>query len=888
MGTTESFPYDDQPSDESGAPSLPKTDGGPPLRRAVPIGPTPSKRPTRPLTRLSGALAGGPKVGKRTLLQRLVGVDPYDSSVDSESVPTVVTIPYSPPPGMPTWNRIQLQVGRVKDGTIPKVDFLVVLLRPDSAEQDVQDHTRQMVRQYMYHLGITSKRPAPEVVSVCICVMVNFQDLVNNRTSESKLDKRLKSLESFLAGVIQPYSIPADRVMLQVMSASVRNGYGLDSLHHFIYRAYLQKKREALEAQLRAVTNQIKATDEPTMIVSRHSDSSPEALPGHDVAAPPVMPRSDTGGKPRLTQPTPEPDTVLQQESSNKPRMAKQTNAIQDTKQAREESTRSKKDNRRQIHTHISPTPRIGKDALEAFFASDSSDGEDHVSKTKNTRERSNVKKKTARVTADISDEDDSDFFYDEGGNFKHTNSAGEEEDSSSSGTSMSHVQATTDQAISRVIESRLPHPVGNKNHPSEDVLEPVGQETSPSSDTIEGLEASLSISSGSESDLENPKPMNDNVREESVGVLSKQTQRRDSKGLGQSSGIVSVTVNTHDDANLQEASGTPRDDDETRSETFSPATDQAERTKGSDKSEPDPIFPPASDTLDRRVAIKPECNTEEGDDGTGKPSIVDMDDGQNFAAKAATTSHFQMDDDDSDEDEFFVDQHQHTLPRANTSTHRNTGGTAWSTVSEIDDDDDDDDEFFVSGEQARPSFEGAMPYTHSKGEEKKLKAVKEAAVPSDMNVRGGVKFDDDSRGDEEYRMDNGRDLGEATSVTQSPAPAIPPMKMESSSPLPSTSGTNNISPAVSQPTATSIPTASNGSGISAAALAAIQAAQRNAEAMLLLQSGANDASSDKGSIMKKAKKNKKEKKIEKDGKSKKKKKKDKSQFNGGDVDVSD
>jgi hypothetical protein len=264
------------------------------------------------------------------------------------------------------------------------------------------------------------------------------------------------------------------------------------------------------------------------------------------------------------------------------------------------------------------------------------------------------------------------------------------------------------------------------------------------------------------------------------------------------------------------------------------------------------------------------------GDDGTDKPPIVDIADGQYFAAKAATTSHFQVDDDDSDdEDEFFVDQHQHTLSGANTSTHRNTGDTACSTVSDIDDDD-----FFVSEEQARPSSEGVMPYKHNKGEEIKLKAVKESAVPSDTNVHGGVKFDDDSRSDKEYRMDNCRDRGEPTSLTESLAPPRAPMKMESSSPRPSTSGTNNSSPAVSQPP--SVPTASGGSGISAAALAAIQAAQRNAEAMLLLQTGANDPSSDQGSIIKKAKKKK------KDGKSKKKKKKDKSQFVGDAVDVSD
>ena len=883
MGATESFPYDDQPSVQSGVPPHTRTDGGLPIRRTAPNGPTPGKRPTRPLTRLSGALAGGPNVGKRTLIQRLLEVDPHDSSVDRKSIPTVVTIPYSPPPGMPTWNRIQLQVGRVNDATIPKVDFLVVLLRPDKPEQDLQEYTLHTIRQYMYHLGITSKRSALEVASVCICVMVNFQDLVTDKTDESKLDDLLKSLESFLAGVIRPFSIPADRVMLQVMSASVRNGHGLDRLHQFIYRTYLQKKRDALEAQLRAVTIQIKMTDDPTIIVSRNSDRFPEALATQDVAPPAIPQGHENREKPRLKQPTQDPGTGMQ-EGSNIARLIKQPDPTQVMKQTREEPTRSKKDNRRQIHTHISPTPRNGKDALEAFFANDSSDGEDRASKTKNVRETNNVKTTPVRVDDDDddNDDDDSDFFYDESGNFKHANSPGDD-DSTCSETSISKVHS-----ISPVMKSEVSHPLRNKKQPSVEVLEPDEQKTS---HTFDGIEASLSESSGSESNLDNPKPMNDDVREESVDVLAEQTHKSESD--------VSVLANTHGEEKPQEANGASQDDsedtndagriekhptppsdlipssvtlsdDKTRSQILEPATDQTERTKASDKE--GPLSPLASDTLDKQVATTPQSSNEEGDNGSDNRQVV-IGGEQHCSAMGVTTSSFsQLEDDDSDdEDEFFVDQHQNHMSGATTRVGDS-------------DDDDDDDEFFVAGIQATPSFEGVPLHSHNSI----LKAAKEASSPSDMNVHDGEKFNDDSRSDEEYGMGNLREPGEPSSQLESSATPVPTINMELSSRRPSTSGMSNSSAAVSQPMTTSIPTTSSGSGISAAALAAIQAAQRNAEAMLLLMPGANDASSQAGNITKKAKKIKKEKKMEKDGKKKKKKKKVKSQFVGDVVDVSD
>ena len=53
--------------------------------------------------------------------------------------------------------------------------------------------------------------------------------------------------------LLKQYQVPQDKIVLQFAETCLRNCYGLDVLHHFVYKVYLQRKRTELELKLNQV-----------------------------------------------------------------------------------------------------------------------------------------------------------------------------------------------------------------------------------------------------------------------------------------------------------------------------------------------------------------------------------------------------------------------------------------------------------------------------------------------------------------------------------------------------------------------------------------------------------------------------------------------------------
>jgi hypothetical protein len=256
-----------------------------------------------------------------------------------------------------------------------------------------------------------------------------------------------------------------------------------------------------------------------------------------------------------------------------------------------------------------------------------------------------------------------------------------------------------------------------------------------------------------------------------------------------------------------------------------------------------------STDALGGRSSNNHQSSCEGGSDSNSQ--LV----GQNCEAKDTATSRVHVSDDNDDEDQYFV--HQRKYQQSGASSRLTTGGAASSEREHSD----YDDEFFVTGEQPGPSSKVASIGSDAAEEADGVEAVSDQKEPATM------KLDQDDS-DDDFVIEDSRERGQELPLSVSSAIHTAPASIDSS---PHRSGGTNRGMAYSQ--ATSV----QSSGISAAALAAIQAAQEQAEAMLL----SADTSSYDGGIAKKSKKSKKEKKPEKDGK-KKKKKKDKAQVGHG------
>jgi hypothetical protein len=973
MGTTESLLYDDQPPNESDRQPRQSVTGSPSGRRRVidnsskgGSGAATSKKPNRPITRMSGVLVGGPKVGKRTLLQRLQGKDPYAPDTDNDQVPTSVTMPYLPPAGMPTWNRIQLQVGRIKsDEALPKVDFMVVLIRPSSKEslEEIQSHTLHVVRSYLQHLEYSQNDPPNEDKDTtrlrppaCICVMINFRDLLqDDEETNSRVQELEQRLEVFLKGVLKQYAIPKEKLLLQFISTSLLNCYGLNRLHNFIYRTYLQKKQEALEAQLRAVTLQIQNTGEPDFVsyqdfVKLLAPLEPEGNMASRQTQTPSSRPSEQAKNQALAPSVIHPNGRASESHRGQPR-SDQTHANESsTRQGRNpaeqaphnnamESQRGRgKGGRRQLYPQVNQPARVGKDALEAFLASDSSDDDDDHQKKKEKKkknQRSKKKKKDRKGfthPADSSDDDDDDFFYDESGRFNNTKASLNDDASSSSDSSSSEdgnrgvagsrsglrveapktkegsvpKQKEAGQQQSRKPPSMAPVTKESKQQaPAETIPRSNGDTrphdlppTTPRPDepekeqTVNARDNNADESSDEEPSVHPENGLSDGDNEadetqEGEGSTNRPPTQVSPPSVSNNASTASNVVNSEDDVRHEAGA----DNVEVSRGNLEPPHTQSQSRPliHVDKHDDDP-----SDDDEYMVEKDKGPKHDATNDGTETdPEPIQQHPMQRNSNDSSSSSSENsgkpiaaalVADDDSDDDELFIGDEDPSKAQLPSSPDIHT--------QRDDDSDDEDDEFFIEQDEKEPEEDSPPDPTNADPQSVAVERTEMAANPtpstppqveesSSTEPRKSIlsNAEDDSDDEDEFFVGGDADGSAVETKSSTPSSAIIESSKPPSPPMaqgpPSVEQRPTLSASSSMTSGGEIMTTTSAPSSGISAVALAAIQAAQKEAeAMLLQSDDGDINHDGGSSNRKPKKSKKEKKSKKDGSEKKKKKK--------------
>jgi hypothetical protein len=447
MGTTESLPDETRaaapsdshpPSEEHqvghgtqsppriarNPPPLPPPSGSPSQRHApVPYHPSqpnssPNRRrpPPKPVLRLEGVLVGGPETGKRTLLQRLQGKDPFRNDTSDESNSVSTTIPYKPPPKSLAPDRVLLHIQCLQNSNQVEAfhqnhqaHFVVVLVNPKHTLETTRSYLQRLLNLYLDSLGYpvsntdqqedgddgkkvpnTDNLASNDHEPLCVCILFNFRDLLKeNSTLKRQLERNVTEL-------LQQRSVPQHKVVMDWIHVSLKNCYGLDLLHAFIYKAYLSRKETILERQLHAIQTQriVICTQEK----ENGTTSYEEFLKG-------LAPTKEE----RKQQPS----------QKDQPAHAKvATTGQEDSSDESSVDSRRRHRQRRTFPSSLHPkngkksTKQLsfgtGREALEAFLASSDEEEEE-------TPKKGQVGKTTSS-SSDEDDDDDDDFFYDERG----------------------------------------------------------------------------------------------------------------------------------------------------------------------------------------------------------------------------------------------------------------------------------------------------------------------------------------------------------------------------------------------------------------------------------------------------------------------------------------
>lgn len=360
-----------------------------------------SSRPGNVIT-LKGVVLGLTNSGKRTLLRRLEGKDPFvvvhDANDDEhDSPPLVIQVPYQPPPNVTVWDCIQLQV-QLKPENEP-CHFCVILVNPKHKPKSLRPYIAKIVTMLVQQAGYTEKNKPipPHCRPLCLCVLLNFRDLISDTYDDCIQQKHV---EHWVNEILEQHSVVREKLILQCGTTSLRNCFGLSSLHHFIYRCYLQIKKEEWEQRLEIVRIELDKSypQVPTMtyeaflkvLEQTKTDSEKPANGSSD--NPYEGPRKHISEK-EARKRDERKDRRIEEETNQSVRNNRQRVVV-----------RKEKGQTRSI---IMPKEYLDPNlALEAFFADD--DDDEVVTPKTLSHHVQNVR--------DSSDDDDDDFFYDEKG----------------------------------------------------------------------------------------------------------------------------------------------------------------------------------------------------------------------------------------------------------------------------------------------------------------------------------------------------------------------------------------------------------------------------------------------------------------------------------------
>jgi hypothetical protein len=432
---------------------------------------------------------GGPQTGKRTLLARLQGSDPYASENQQErQLASSVTIPYQPPDKKRCWDRILLEVQAKKTARQQKADFAILLIDPKHELEKTRSHLIKTLSTILSQLGYHPQQKEQQLKEkekevkadplsqepVCLCILFNFRDFQRLQPQQKEELQRLVQQITYVH-----YQVPQHKVVLQFAETSLRNCYGLNALHHFIYKTYLQRKETDLERQLYQVQTQIDTTEDLPPVMTYNDFVKVLETEGNEGKTPIPRPtKKDTTVPPSIQE---SPQTRSSKPPTSQIRKsAKPARTIPPPQQAAP-APRGRPAPRRTFVTdkkQPAAAPRIGKNALEAFLASSSDEEEENNPKHKS--------KTLPPVDSSDDEDDDDDFFYDESGNrrFNHQTHRNQSltatTDSTSSNDSTTSSEESTTQTNQQPVQEATLKKDGKESKP----LSPATKSDTPSNET--------------------------------------------------------------------------------------------------------------------------------------------------------------------------------------------------------------------------------------------------------------------------------------------------------------------------------------------------------------------------------------------------------------------
>ena len=378
----------------------------------------------KPIKRMEGLVLGGPKTGKRALLSRLKGVDPFatkqqEKSVNAnekEEVDPSITIQYKPPSESPTWDRIKLRIQYAKsidnnkndmkneNTTNAQIDFVVLLISPKNTRKTTQSYLEVVLAMYLDRLeyrksaGDNDNKEEEKIENdindnvakpFCIAILFNFRDLEEGREDEKDTTTSRADLKRLVENTLRSRNVQERKVVVELLETSLLNCYGLDGLHRFIYRTYLQRCQTDIERQLGVVRNQIQLTDDKNQQQQNGDKNNKAKTMAYEEFVREITPKEE------LPSPQDQQDTESLAEDR------------------RQEEPVARRMNFPRKET---PVLRMGRDALEAFLASSSE--EEDAKRPAAASRRSRFSNTSDSSSSD--DDSDDDFFYDESGNRRH------------------------------------------------------------------------------------------------------------------------------------------------------------------------------------------------------------------------------------------------------------------------------------------------------------------------------------------------------------------------------------------------------------------------------------------------------------------------------------
>jgi hypothetical protein len=389
---------------------------------------------------MNGLVLGLSKSGKRTLLQRLEGKEPNflatkthaardDLGSRDEATGISTDARYQVPPHLPAFDKaIHLQVyasRKIVDINNGSFDFAVILIDPRHERSKVQKYLSKRIRELIRLLG--RRKP------LCLIVLRNFCDLIQHANEDALIS--MSDLTMWTLEVLQDSSMFVETSpLLQCIDTSLLNCYGLSALHHFIYQAYVQRKRYDLQPEWDRMGAAIEESRSKTATLIVPYDeylSNVERLLYTSSQNSEATPSSSSVGRPQ--QGRNDDETATTSVSTGTPGGRRRI-----LLPLREESQPAR--SRTQSGGSSSTLPSIqqsidhAKDALEAFLESDSDDDENCATMGKH----SPMKEESEN---DASEED---FYLDESGNGDSSSDAADP-----LVKEMKHVEPTSSRPVS-------------------------------------------------------------------------------------------------------------------------------------------------------------------------------------------------------------------------------------------------------------------------------------------------------------------------------------------------------------------------------------------------------------------------------------------------------